>query len=55
MQGLIINTALILTRSIQKNISLILPFLSVSLFTYPLDASDLAIETSQAKIIGDRT
>lgn len=40
MQGLIINTALILTRSIQKNISLILSFLTFSLFTCPLNAEE---------------
>ena len=40
MQGLIINKALILTRSIQKNISLILSFLTFSLFTYPLNAEE---------------
>jgi putative ABC transport system substrate-binding protein len=40
MQGLIINAALILTRSIQKNISLILPFLTFSLFACPLNADE---------------
>lgn len=40
MQGLIITTALTLTRSIQRNILLILPFLVFSLFTYPLKADE---------------
>lgn len=42
MQGLIINTVLNLIRSIQKNISLILPFLAFTLFTCPLNADEEA-------------
>jgi hypothetical protein len=40
MQGLIINAALILTRSIQKNISLILPFLAFSFLACPINADE---------------
>jgi putative ABC transport system substrate-binding protein len=40
MQGPIINTALNLIRSIQKNISLILSFLAFSLYTCPLNADE---------------
>jgi putative ABC transport system substrate-binding protein len=47
MQGLIISTALTPTRSIQKNISLILPFLTFPLFTYSLNAD----ESSPALIV----
>ncbi len=40
MQGPIITTALILIRSIKKNISLVLPFLAFSLFTCPVNADE---------------
>ena len=40
MHGLIINTALTLTRSVQKNLSLILSFLAFFLFICSLGADD---------------